>query len=54
MQDRKVLEVVQKIDEIVERLESMRERSKFRLMEIQIKIARLKAEVRAKRGNLEG
>jgi hypothetical protein len=54
MPRREALEIAQKIDEIVERLERVRELLKLRLMETQIKIARLKAEARAKGGNLEG
>jgi hypothetical protein len=54
MSDRKALEVVQKINEVIERLERARDLANLELMEIQIKIAQLKAKQRALRRRLEG
>jgi hypothetical protein len=47
MSDRRVLELVRKIDELIELLERERELTDLKLMEIQIKIARLKAKQQA-------
>jgi hypothetical protein len=54
MSDRKALEVVQKFNEVIERLERVRELTNLKLMEIQIEIARLKAKQKALRRRLQG
>jgi hypothetical protein len=54
MSNRKALEVMQKIHEVVEHLERARDLKKLELMEVQIKIARLKAKQKALRRLLEG
>ena len=49
MPDRETLELVQKIDELIERAERARDLVTLRLMKIRIKIARLEAELKEKR-----
>ncbi len=51
MSGRETREVVQKINEVIERLESFREYLKLKQMETRITIARLKATARAKSGH---
>jgi hypothetical protein len=49
MPDRETLELVQKIDELLERAERARDLVTLRLMKIRIKIAKLEAELKEKR-----
>jgi len=54
MSEAAIRETIQKIDEVVESLERVIELMKLRQMKLEIKIARLKAEVRAKSKRPQG
>ena len=53
MEERELLEFVQKLDAVLERLEHMRECKELELMEIRIKRAKLEAKLREQRRTLQ-